>query len=97
MDQSSSRAAGLSRPDRGGAAEEGAASATKVKSGARSWELEDMERNLRRNKDTPELGSNASGVTGGWSSPAFTRNSFDATAFDMVCTRASWSLRSEIN
>src|SRR5216683_8109760 len=42
MDQSSSRAAGLSCPDRRGTAEEGAASATRVKSGPRSWELEDM-------------------------------------------------------
>src|SRR5712692_11679582 len=42
MDQSSSHAAGLSCPDRGCAAEEGAASATRVKSGPRSWELEDM-------------------------------------------------------
>src|SRR6266545_5429596 len=51
MDQSSSRAAGLSCPDRGGVAEEGAASATRVKSGPR--ELEDIERNGQRNKDTP--------------------------------------------
>src|SRR5712691_13504828 len=53
MDQSSSRAAGLSRPDRESEAEEGAAPATRVKSGPRLWELGDIERNLWRNKDTP--------------------------------------------
>src|SRR5712692_11768775 len=53
MDQSSSRAAGLSRSDRESEAEEGAAPATRVKSGPRLWELGDIERNLWRNKDTP--------------------------------------------
>ena len=36
----------LSRSDRESGAEEGAASATRVKSGLRLWELEDIARNL---------------------------------------------------
>src|SRR6266508_6770397 len=52
MDQSSSRAASLSRPDRESETEEGAASATRVRSGPRLWELDDIGPDVQRNKDT---------------------------------------------